>query len=114
MTKWKTFDSANLPQNWCLVRTATTDFQILARWSSSNYAWIGMDLTQILSHKDVDQYIELDYTSLNDMIYSPRAAPKAVKVYDVNNPPVYPILRKGWRKTLQNYMFTVLRQLKFS
>lgn len=114
MTSWKEFDESVPPKNWCLVRIATNDFQILARWSPSNYAWIGMDLTQILSYKDVEYYIELDYTSLNDMIYSPRPAPTPIKIYDVNNLPVYPVIRKTWKKTLQKYMLTVLHHVKFS
>lgn len=72
MSKWKKFEVESAPTNWCFVKTPGSDFQILAKWSRSNYAWIGMDLIQILRYKEVDQYIETDYRTLNDMIYNPR------------------------------------------
>lgn len=97
MTNWKTFDVNNPPTNWCLVEArvririskrrfyeTTHKGAIMARWSRSNYCWINMDLLPQFKHEQVIRYLELDYPTLNDMIYNVRPKRPAPKVYGEN------------------------------
>ena len=97
MTKWKKFDVDNPPSNWCLITindvihigrrrklSAPRKGAIMAKWSRTHYAWIGLDLIPIIrnSSRVVTEYLELDYPTLNDMIYNPRPKRPEPKYYN--------------------------------
>lgn len=82
---WKPFDVLTPPKNWCLARVTGKEGEMFVRWSRSNYAWIGMDLQPVLRYNAVEFVLELDYPTLNDMIYNPRAKKPEPKVYSENS-----------------------------
>ena len=81
MSKWKQFDVESPPTNWCLLRIEGQLGETFGKWSRSNYCWINMSLTPLVGYQCVEQYLELDYPTLNDMIYNPREKRKEPKVY---------------------------------
>lgn len=83
MANWKEFDVNNPPKNWCLleIKGLNLECEVLGRWSPSNYCWINTSLTKLVGYQAVERYMELDYPTLNDLIYHPRPKRPAPKVY---------------------------------
>lgn len=85
MPKWTKFNVEAPPANWCMLRIEGQLGETLGKWSRSNYCWINMSLTPLVGYKFVDEYLETDYATLNDMIYNVRAKKPEPKVYDQEN-----------------------------